>query len=262
LRESIQQRQFELWLQPKVNHLGEISGFEALIRWPQLDEIIMPDAFIPLAERLGLIPAISRQVLERAVELLKDWRRVNASYSLAINLAGAELQDEEFFHELVMLSKESPWLVEKLELEITETHLTMLNPYVNKRLHELKQLGYRLAIDDFGTGHASLAQLIDIPADAIKLDKRFIDKLTSDAQHIKIVYTTLSLAQSLNVELVAEGVENELQYQYLVDMGCQMMQGYYFSRPRPAGEWLDHIIAAEGQAINMMREPESALLVD
>ena len=262
LRESIQQRQFELWLQPKVNHSGDINGFEALIRWPQLDEIIMPDAFIPLAERLGLIPAISRQVLERAVELLKDWRRVNAGYSLAINLAGAELQDEEFFHELVMLSKESPWLVEKLELEITETHLTMLNPYVNKRLHELKQLGYRLAIDDFGTGHASLAQLIDIPADAIKLDKRFIDKLTSDAQHIKIVYTTLSLAQSLNVELVAEGVENELQYQYLVDMGCQMMQGYYFARPRPAGEWLDRIIAAEGQAINVMRETEAALLVD
>ena len=161
-----------------------------------------------------------------------------------------------------MLSEESPWLVEKLELEITETHLTMLNPYVNKRLHELKQLGYRLAIDDFGTGHASLAQLIDIPADAIKLDKRFIDKLTSDAQHIKIVYTTLSLAKSLNVELVAEGVENELQYQYLVDMGCQMMQGYYFSRPRPAGEWLDRITAAEGQVLNVMRETESALLVD
>ncbi len=257
LRESIHQRQFELWLQPKVSSTGDISGFEALIRWPHMDEIVMPDAFIPLAERLGLIPAISRQVLQRAVELLCDWRTTNAEYSLAINLAGAELQDEEFFQELVTLSEASPWLVEKLELEITETHLTMLNPYVNKRLHELKQLGYRLSIDDFGSGHASLGQLLDIPADAIKLDKRFIDKLTSDAQHIKIVYTTLSLAQSLSVELVAEGVENELQYQYLVDMGCRMMQGYYFSRPYPASEWLERIHAAGGRTLNVMRKTKN-----
>lgn len=262
LRDSIQHRQFELWLQPKVNATGDITGFEALIRWPHLEDMVMPDAFIPLAERLGLIPAISRQVLESAVELLRTWRAAGANYSLAINLAGAELQDEEFFQELVTLSEASPWLVEKLELEITETHLTMLNPFVNQRLHELKQLGYRLAIDDFGTGHASLGQLIDIPADAIKLDKRFIDKLTSDAQHIKIVYTTLSLAQSLNVELVAEGVENELQYQYLVDMGCRTMQGYYFSRPRPASEWLERIKGAKGKTLNIMRKVEAAALVD
>lgn len=262
LRESIQARNFELWLQPKVNHKGDICGFEGLIRWPVFGEMILPDVFIPLAERLGLIPAISRQVLDHAVELLKDWRRVNASYTLAINLAGAELQDEEFFGELVLLSQNFPWLVEKLELEITEGHLTMLNPQVNKRLHELKRLGFRLSIDDFGTGHASLSQLIDIPAHAIKLDKRFIDKLTSDAQHIKIVYITLSLAQSLNMELIAEGVENELQYQYLVDMGCQMMQGYYFSKPKPAGEWLDRIAAAEGAVINMAELHKEMTFVD
>lgn len=236
-RDAIRQKQLELWLQPKVDPQGKIQSFEALSRWFIDGQAIAPDCFVLMAERHGLMTVFSRLVLQQSVSILQSWQQQGLFYPIAINLGGPELLDDSFFAELMSLSADHPWLTQYLQLEITETNIAVQQPLLHKRLKALNQYGFSISIDDFGTGHSSLSQLVDCPADTIKIDRRFVSCIPQDRRTVRILQTTIQLAKALNLNIVAEGVENDIQRRFLQSLGCQLMQGYLFGRPAPAEHW-------------------------
>jgi len=236
-RDAIRQKHLELWLQPKVDPQGQIQSFEALSRWFIDGQAIAPDSFVLMAERHGLMTMFSRLVLQQSVGILQSWQPQGLLYPIAINLGGPELLDDSFFAELMSLSADHPWLTRYLQLEITETNIAVQQPLLHKRLKALNQYGFSISIDDFGTGHSSLSQLVDCPADTIKIDRRFVSCIPQDSRTVRILHTTIQLAKALNLQIVAEGVENDIQRRFLQSLGCQLMQGYLFGRPAPALYW-------------------------
>ncbi|EGM79595.1 EAL domain-containing protein [Rheinheimera sp. A13L] len=236
-RDAIRQKQLELWLQPKVDPQGKIQSFEALSRWFVDGQAIAPDCFVLMAERHGLMTMFSRLVLQQSVSILQSWQQQGLLYPIAINLGGPELLDDSFFAELMSLSADHAWLTRYLQLEITETNIAVQQPLLHKRLKALHQYGFSISIDDFGTGHSSLSQLVDCPADTIKIDRRFVSCIPQDSRTVRILHTTIQLAKALNLNIVAEGVENDIQRRFLQSLGCQLMQGYLFGRPAPALYW-------------------------
>lgn len=236
-RDALRQKQLELWLQPKVDPQGKIQSFEALSRWFVDGQAIAPDCFVLMAERHGLMTLFSRLVLQQSVSILQSWQQQGLLYPIAINLGGPELLDDSFFAELMSHSADHPWLTRYLQLEITETNIAVQQPLLHKRLKALHQYGFSISIDDFGTGHSSLSQLVDCPADTIKIDRRFVSCIPQDSRTVRILHTTIQLAKALNLNIVAEGVENDIQRRFLQSLGCQLMQGYLFGRPAPALYW-------------------------
>lgn len=236
-RDAIRQKQLELWLQPKVDPQGKIQSFEALSRWFIDGQAIAPDCFVLMAERHGLMTMFSRLVLQQSISILHQWQQQGLLYPIAINLGGPELLDDSFFAELMSHSADHPWLTRYLQLEITETNIAVQQPLLHKRLKALNQYGFSISIDDFGTGHSSLSQLVDCPADTIKIDRRFVSCIPQDSRTVRILHTTIQLAKALNLNIVAEGVENDIQRRFLQSLGCQLMQGYLFGRPAPAAYW-------------------------
>ena len=241
LSEAIKRNDIHLWLQPQVSANGTIVSFEALARW-QLEngKHISPMVFIRIAENLGLLPKLAENLLRELVSLLASWHQEHIKTPVAINLAGQELMDDTFFALLMSLSADYAWLSEMLELEITETSSVMTNQLIHKRLRTLSQYGFSIAIDDFGTGQASLGQLIDIPANILKIDRRFVAPLPSDQRHLDIVKSTIEMAKSLNMKVVAEGIETKEQAALLGSLGCNTLQGYYFGKPTPMQEWTNN----------------------
>lgn len=241
LSEAIKHNDIHLWLQPQVSANGSIVSFEALARW-QLDngKHVSPMVFIRIAENLGLLPKLAENLLRELVSLLASWHQEHIKTPVAINLAGQELMDDTFFALLMSLSADYAWLSDMLELEITETSSVMTNQLIHKRLRTLSQYGFSIAIDDFGTGQASLGQLIDIPANILKIDRRFVAPLPSDKRHLDIVKSTIEMANSLNMKVVAEGIETKEQAKLLASLGCHTLQGYYFGKPTPMQEWTNN----------------------
>lgn len=237
LQDAIRQRQLALHLQPKVNGEGQIKAFEALCRWQHQDKWIAPDLFVALAAQHGFMKALSQLVLDLAIDILAQWQERRWFYPIAINLAGPELLDDSFFAYLLAQSAHYPWLTKRLQLEITETHFATQQPALHTRLRALSQYGFSIAIDDFGTGHASLSQLVDMPADTLKIDRRFVAAIPHHRQQVKVLHTTLQLARALNLTTVAEGVENDIQRKFLAKLGFPLLQGYLFGRPAPAEHW-------------------------
>jgi diguanylate cyclase (GGDEF)-like protein len=243
-RDAIRQKQLELWLQPKVDCHGVIQSFEALSRWFVDGKAIAPDCFVLMAERHGWMTLFSRQVLQQSVAILQQWQQLGLLYPIAINLGGPELLDDSFFAELMSYSADYPWLTRYLQLEITETNIAVQQPLLHKRLRALDQYGFSISIDDFGTGHSSLSQLVDCPADTIKIDRRFVSCIPQDRRTVRILHTTIQLAKALELQIVAEGVENDIQRRFLQSLGCDLMQGYLFGRPAPMEHW-QHMLLAE-----------------
>ena len=237
LRDALRLHQLELHLQPKVSPTGELQSFEALSRWSPNGEVVTPDRFIALAEQQGIIVQFSRCVLQQAVRLLQDWQERGWVYPVAVNLAGPELLDDSFFAELMSLGADLSWLTSQLQLEITETNIAVQHPTLHKRLKALSQYGFSISIDDFGTGHSSLSQLVDCAADTLKIDRRFVRAVPQDSRTVRILHTTVQLAKTLDLKLVAEGVELDVQRRFLQTLGCQQLQGYLFSAPQPICYW-------------------------
>ncbi len=241
LKEAIRSKSLQVFLQPKVFSDGKISSFEALCRWQHQHHFVPPDIFIELAQCHGLIIDLSRLVLDITVQTLAHWQQQGWYYPIAINLAGPELLDDSFFACLLSFSADHPWLTAYLQLEITETHIAVQQPLLHKRLRALSQYGFSIAIDDFGTGHASLSQLVDLPADTIKIDRLFVNGIPHNKQQVKILYTTIQLAKSLQLTVVAEGVENDLQQRFLAKLGCHQQQGFFFGKPASVEHWQHHL---------------------
>jgi len=244
LRQAIEQEQFVLFYQPQISgDSGQVSGFEALVRWQHPEQgLIFPDNFIGLCEETKLINPLGSWVLNEACRQLAYWRSQGLmELSMAINLSLQQIQEPKFITEVAEAISEHGLPPEKIELEITES-IAMQDPeMVIEKLHALKQIGVELAIDDFGTGYSSLAYLKKLPIDTLKIDRSFVKDLDTNESDAKIIAATLALAHNLGLRVVAEGVEYESHRTFLVNLQCDFLQGYLFSKAITANEANDFI---------------------
>ena len=233
LRGALDRKEFLLHYQPKARlDTGAITGFEALLRWKRGEALVSPAEFIPLLEESGLIVPVGEWVLRSVCEQIGRWSRQGATAQpVAVNLSVRQFQQKNLAAMVEQILKESGVNPKMLELELTETMLMSDAAEAVETLRELKALDVRLAVDDFGTGYSSLAYLKRFPLDVLKIDRAFIRDIVSDADDATIARTIISLAHSLKLKVVAEGVETEGQLSFLRSHGCDEMQGYYFARP-------------------------------
>ncbi|GGC92196.1 EAL domain-containing protein [Vreelandella lutescens] len=240
LRIAIDSGALSLHLQPQVGAQQEVIGAEALVRWlhPQ-QGMISPGRFIPIAEQTGLILPLGAWVLKEGCRLLGEWQydpRLR-DLKLSLNVSVRQFQQPSFVEQVISTLRDTSAPPERLTLELTES-LLMSDPEgtIDKMLR-LRQLGIRFALDDFGTGYSSLAYLKSLPLDTLKIDIAFVKDLTLDMQATPIAATIIALAESLGLDVVAEGVETADQCTVLAHLGCHVYQGYYFGKPVPAAEF-------------------------
>ncbi len=233
LRQAIDKDQLVLVYQPKLDLRSEtIKSFEVLTRWHHPDHgLIPPDEFIPQAEKSGNIVPFTCWTMERTVECLHRLRGQGLAFSLALNLSPRSLHSKEIQTFAETLLKEVDVAPSDITLELTETAV-MLDPAgAVAKLEQLHALGFRLSIDDFGTGYSSLSLLRRLPLDEIKVDKSFIENMTTNTQDRVIVGSTIDLAHNLGLEVVAEGVETHAQMEVLQELGCDIVQGFLVAEP-------------------------------
>lgn len=239
LRKAIENKEFVTYYQPQIQlKRNQLVGFEALIRWQREDGKLVPPAeFIPLAEETGLIVPIGQYVLIEACKELKLWNdKGYQNLTMAVNLSVRQFRDRDFVQMLEDIINEVGVNPKNLELEITETLALEDMEYTVATIEKLQELGVRFSLDDFGTGYSSLHYLKDLPVNILKIDKSFMDTIIEDESEQKIVQTIITMAQILNLEVVAEGVESEEQADYLKSANCDKAQGYLYSRPVPSQE--------------------------
>ncbi|PRX29880.1 diguanylate cyclase (GGDEF)-like protein [Orenia metallireducens] len=237
LRLALEREEFILYYQPLINAQSEkVQGFEALIRWKHPSEgMISPARFIPLAEQNGLIIDIGQWALKRACQQLKQWQELGYDdLYVSVNIAPQEFQNPDFVEKVEAILLETGIEPKSLELEITE-RATMENiSYTIESLKELKKIGVKIAIDDFGTGYSSLSYLKEFAINTLKIDQSFIRELTLDDidnKNAAIAETIITIGHNLDLKVTAEGVERREQLEFLKARGCDVLQGYYFSRP-------------------------------
>jgi EAL domain-containing protein (putative c-di-GMP-specific phosphodiesterase class I) len=213
---------------------NEISAFEALLRWQHPTRgMISPGDFIPVAEETGLIVPLGEWVLNTACEEAVNWP---GHVKVAVNLSPTQLTNRNLVNVVKKALADSGMDARRLQLEITETVLLQNTFATLARLHELRKLGAQIALDDFGTGYSSLSYLRSFPFDKIKIDQSFIQDMANGAEPLAIVNAVAGLAKCLNMISTAEGVETQQQMDTVQSIGCTEMQGYLFSRARPAKE--------------------------
>ena len=243
---AVEQQAFELHYQPIVTLAdGVLAGFEALVRWqhPQRGWV-SPAEFIPLAEANGLIEPLGRQVMARAVQTVAHWKDAGlwrAGWYVSVNVSGRQLQGHTLFEDLMRLLKRHGLQPQDVRLEITETSLIANMHDATTELPRLNREGVVLCMDDFGTGYSSLSHLNQLPFQVLKIDKSFMDDLTSNNKRQALVRTVLALARDMKLKVVAEGIERAEQHRWLADLACDFGQGYFFSKPmseRDAHRWL------------------------
>lgn len=233
LRKAIEQRQFELFLQPMLDlQSGKVIRAEALLRWRgDNGQLIEPAKFIPVAEQTGLIVPIGKWVITRACEILQTLQMNNSDIVLSINLSPRQIADRRLFDYINGCIKASGIDPEKLELELTEGVLIHDFEQVQRLLESVRKLGIGVAIDDFGTGYCSLAYLQRLPIDHVKIDRSFVRDLDTNENDQAIVLAVIAMAHSLKLGVVAEGVETEQQRQFLAKHHCDSAQGFLFGKP-------------------------------
>jgi diguanylate cyclase (GGDEF)-like protein len=255
LQAAIENGQLHLHYQPKVDALdGVVTGVEALVRWRHPEHgPVSPDEFIPLAEATGLIGPLTEQVLTEALEQCALWRRSGFALDMAVNLSAQNLLEPGLCDKVASLLE--AWEVEPgwLDLEITESSVMTDPEHALAVLEELAGLGVRLTIDDFGTGHSSLSYLRRLPVSQVKIDRSFVSGAGVNPEDAAIVQATVYLAKSLNMEVVAEGVEDAEAWTMLTRLGCDRIQGYHIAKPMEAQNltlWLvEHLTAGTGARI-------------
>ncbi|MFW5432322.1 MAG: EAL domain-containing protein [Methylophilaceae bacterium] len=236
LYQAIKHKHFQLHYQPQVNDKLEIVAVEALIRWVHPKKgIIMPDQFIPVAEETVLIERIGQWVLESACAQLKAWETnpKTAKLKLAVNISARQFRQVNFVEDVALLLKNTGARPNKLKLELTESLILDNVESSIEKILTLKKMGILFSMDDFGTGYSSLTYLKRLPMTQLKIEKSFIQDIGSDKDNETIVQTIIGMAKTLNIEVVAEGVEMLEQYKFLLNNGCKLFQGYLFERPMP-----------------------------
>ncbi|WLG94827.1 EAL domain-containing protein [Pseudomonas sp. FP198] len=244
LRLALQRKEFVLHYQPKLDLTsGAVVGVEALVRWNRPDQgLVFPSDFIPVAEDSGLIVPLSQWVLQEACQQACRWQAdgMRPLY-LSVNVSAIDFRQRGFVEGIARTLKETGLDPTQLELEITESVLMQNIDTTVATLKAIKQLGVRLAIDDFGTGYSSLSYLQKFPVDVLKIDQSFVGDLSIDSNDAKLVSTIISLGKSLNLHIIAEGVETREQLEFLKVHQCEEAQGYYFSKavePQAFAQWM------------------------
>lgn len=244
LRKAIDEEEFVLYYQPKIRLPDEaVVGAEALIRWmhPELG-MISPDKFIPLAEESGLILPLGEWVIRRACRQLQEWRESgHPPIKLSVNLSGRQFMQADLVEMVGRVLDETGVDPEYLELELTESMLMLDAQQSIEKLYGFRELGLTLSIDDFGTGYSSLAYLKRFPIQTLKIDRSFINDLGLNTDNDAIVKATIAMANSLNLKIIAEGVESRSQVETLNHYECLEVQGYLFSKPLDSVDFLSYV---------------------
>lgn len=258
LRQALQKSQFHLVYQPKIClRSGRTLGVEALLRWRDGDVgLISPEAFIPVAEESGLIREIGDWVLTQACRDANGWREQKLDYGhVAVNLSGVQIQHDAFVDSIKRILQKTGMDTSRLELEITENFLMKDVNASARYLQDLRRLGVSIAIDDFGTGYSSLSHLTRLPIDKLKIDRSFVSKVCQSSQDDEISRIIIGLGHTLGMKVVAEGIENRQQLQFLTQEGCDEGQGYLIAKPLTNAEFVSFLSNGEvtGAVSEMVR---------
>ncbi|MEZ5559990.1 MAG: EAL domain-containing protein [Pseudomonadales bacterium] len=246
LRRAVDNEEFVLHYQPKIDLARRaVVGFEALLRWQHPDfGLIAPGDFIPLAEETGLILPMSRWVLRAALAQLADWHRLGyVDLDMAVNLSARQFQDQQLVDDVTSVLRDTDIEAGSLELELTESLLMVDAARALAIMRRLRDLGVKLSIDDFGVGYSSLSYLKRFPIHSLKIDRGFVRDVVDNPEDAAIVSAIMSLAATLQLQVVAEGVETTAQEAFLAERGCDLVQGYLYSRPLPVAEASEFLAA-------------------
>jgi diguanylate cyclase (GGDEF)-like protein/PAS domain S-box-containing protein len=258
LRGALERQELVLHYQPKVNlRTGAISGAEALVRWSHPTRGLVPPAqFIPVAEDCGLILPIDNWVLREACQQARAWADAGLpAGTIAVNVSAMELRGDHFLEGLFAVLTETGLDPRSLELELTESVLMKNAESAASILQALRGRGVQVAVDDFGTGYSSLSYLRKFAVDSLKIDQSFVSQITSAEGDVSIVTAVISMARSLRLRVIAEGVETLEQLAFLRSLGCDEAQGFYFSRPVPATEFVRLLTAGMPAADKSVDRP-------
>ena len=224
--EALENEEFEVYYQPKIDILQEkMVSAEALVRWNRNGKMISPGQFIPLFEKNRFILKLDLYIFEKVCKDIKEWKAKDLSFS--INISKEHFDTLDFLKQYEEIANRYQINRKQIELEITES--ASMDVDLANIMKEIRKKGFSISLDDFGTGYSSLNMLQDMPIDVLKIDKSFIDKIGNEK--IDIIKYIINMAKDLNIKTVAEGVETENQIQYLKNIGCNIVQGYYYSKP-------------------------------
>lgn len=237
--------------QPQIfAQTGELYGFEALARWNDpVHGHVPPNRFIPLAEETGEIENIGRWVVREACRQLSEWRSMSLTIpTLSVNLSALHFRSNQLPDQVSEAMVEFAIPGDQLTVEITESMMMEQDEEILRRIEILRNMGVGLSIDDFGTGFSGLSRLVSLPVTELKIDKTFVDRCQTEKRIQSLLEAIISIGQSLNLMVIAEGVETKEQFELLRSMNCPVIQGYYFSRPIPADEiatWMQTALPLE-----------------
>jgi EAL domain-containing protein (putative c-di-GMP-specific phosphodiesterase class I) len=243
LRQAIEQSQLCLYYQPKIDiQTNRCIGVEALVRWIHpIKGQIQPSAFVCSAEKSGTIKSLTQWVLRNAIEQSIQWSKQGLELDVSVNISARDFQDPELLHLIENLISVSELDPSNLTLELTESAVMTDTKRAFDSLSELDKMGIKLSIDDFGTGYSSLDYLKRLPVDELKIDRSFVVDMTTNKNDAAIVRSTIDLAHNLGLNVVAEGVEDQVALDLLKEMNCDAMQGYFTSRPLPAEKVIEFL---------------------
>lgn len=240
LRNALKRSEFQVYYQPKVNiKTGEITGAEALIRWYHPEKgLVSPAEFIPLAEETGLIISIGEWVLRTACNQTKIWQEEGFfPFQIAVNLSRRQFMQKNLQERIIKIIQEVDLKPNNLELEVTESLVMQNERAASRMMKSWQKCGIKISIDDFGTGYSSLSYLREFPFDVIKIDRSFIRNITADSKTEAITIAIIQMAHSLNLRVIAEGVETQAELDFLQKHECDEIQGYLFSPPLPTSKF-------------------------
>ena len=240
LREALKSDELLLFYQAQYTD-SQVTGAEALVRWQPLGKpLVSPAEFIPVAEASGLILPIGQRILKQACEQLVAWSAnpKTAHLVLAVNISAVQIHDKDFIDQVILLLKETGAPADRLEFELTESMLIDNVEETIVKINKLKELGIRFSLDDFGTGYSSLSMITRFPLDTLKVDQSFVSDMHKDIRAFNVVKTVIELGRSLNLNIIAEGVETEQQHRSLEELGCKHFQGYLFAKPCPIEQFM------------------------
>ncbi|MFJ7406546.1 MULTISPECIES: EAL domain-containing protein [unclassified Lysinibacillus] len=243
LRRAIENREFELHFQPKITVENEnIQGLEALVRWNnERLGFVSPAEFIPYAEETGLIIPLSEVIIEMACEAVIKLQQFGRKIPIAINISSIHFKQQNFLESIQTILERYNTSANNFEIEVTERTVMNSASETVSKLVRLKQLGFKISIDDFGTGYSSLSYLVRFPLDCLKIDRSFIQHISSLDEKQAVVDAIIQMSHRLKMKVVAEGVEQAQQVDILRKMNCDIIQGYYYSKPLPLPELLEYI---------------------